>query len=143
MVLDGGDIILTVTVEEIRFFLKGLPEDFVGDETIVKQIDIATWIANKERSDSVASGSEDFDNFVLLQASYMTVISYMQEMERGIGVIPPNLIALENELRNLKELGLEYIRRGDRYSIPLAVATVSDSIWDYRAATTIKTCTAN
>lgn len=129
---------MVVTVEEVRFFLHGLPEDFVGDEVIVKQIDIATWIANKERSDSVSPGSEDFDNFVLLQAAYMTVISYMQEAERGLGVIPPNLIALENELRGLKELGLEYIRRGDIFSIPLAVATTSESLWDYRGATTIK-----
>lgn len=130
-----------ITVEDVRFFLKGLPEDFVGDEVIVKQIDIAEWIASKEKSDTTSD--EDLDNFSLLQAAYMTVISYMQEMDRGLGVIPPNLIALENELRGLKELALGYIQRGEIYSIPLAVATTSDSLWDYRGALTIKTCTAH
>ena len=125
-----------ITVEDIRFFLKGLPEDFVGDETIVKQIDIAEWIASREKSDDASD--EDLDNFTLLQASYMTVISYMQESERGLGVIPPNLIALEIELRNLKDLGLEYIRRGDVYSIPLAVATLSSSLWDFTAGDTVE-----
>ncbi len=127
---------MVVTVEDIRFFLKGLPVDFVGDETIVKQIDIATWIANKEKSSTAST--EDLDNFILLQASYMTVISYMQEMDRGLGVIPPNLIALETQLRSLKELGLGYIRRGEIYSIPLAVSGLSDSMWDYRAFTSFK-----
>jgi len=132
---------MAVTVEDVRFFLKGLPEDFVGDEVIVKQIDIAEWIGSKEKSDTTSD--EDLDNFALLQAAYMTVIAYMQEMDRGLGVIPPNLIALENELRGLKELALGYIQRGEIYSIPLAVATTSDSLWDYRGALTIKTCTAH
>ena len=121
---------MAVTVEDVRFFLKGLPVDFVGDEVIIKQIDIAEWIANKEKSDTTSD--EDLDNFSLLQAAYMTVIAYMQEMDRGLGVIPPNLIALENELRGLKELALGYIQRGEIYSIPLAIATLSESAWDYR-----------
>jgi len=128
-----------VTVEDVRVFLKGLPEDFVGNEVIEKQIDIATWVASSEKSESASD--DDIDNFILLQAAYMTTISYMQEAERGLGVIPPNLIALETELRDLKNLGLEYIRRGTIFSIPLAVATVSESFWDYRSTTTLKVST--
>lgn len=132
---------MAVTVEDVRFFLKNLPEDFVSDETILLQIDMAIWVVDKEKSSHATD--DDIDKAVLVYAGYYTTLAYLEEAERAMGVVPPGLAALVNELHKLLEKALEYIRRGDVYQIPLALANLTDSGWDYRGGSTIKTCTAH
>lgn len=121
---------MTVIVEDIRLFLKNLPEDFVSDETIELQIDLSSWEVEKEKSSEASD--EDIDKCVLLLAAYYTTLAYLQEAERALGVVPPGLAALVTELRQRRENALTYIRRGNAISVPLSLVTVSASVWDYR-----------
>lgn len=118
-----------VTVEQVRFFLKNLPEDFVSDETIEIQIEQATWVVGKEKS--IAAEQDDLDKVILVRSAFYTTLAYMEEAERSLGMIPPGLAVLANSLRTESEMAMQYIKRGAVYSIPLAVATISESIWDY------------
>ena len=130
---------MVVTVEQVRFFLKNLPEDFVSDETIDIQIEQAAWMVDKEKS--AAASDDDLDKVVLIQSAFYCTLAYMEEAERALGVIPPGLAVLANALQKQAEIAMEYIKRGAVYSIPLAVAGVSESIWDSVGATSISLST--
>ena len=130
---------MVVTVEQVRFFLKNLPEDFVSDETVDIQIEQAAWMVDKEKSD--AASDEDLDKVVLIQSAFYCTLAYMEEAERALGVIPPGLAVLANALQKQAEIAIEYIKRGAVYSIPLAVAGVSESIWDNVGSTGISLST--
>ena len=132
---------MTVTVEDVRFFLKNLPEDFVSDETIELQIDLSSWEVDKEKSSQ--SSDEDLDKCVLLKSAYYTTLAYLQEAERALGVVPPGLAALVAELKQRTEQAVTYIQRGNVFSISLSIAGLSDSMWSYTQVSTIKTCTAH
>lgn len=121
------------------FFLKNLPIDFVSDETIDIQIEQAAWMVDKEKSD--AASDEDLDKVVLIQSAFYCTLAYMEEAERALGVIPPGLAVLANALQKQAEIAIQYIKRGAVYSIPLAVAGVSESIWDNVGATSISLST--
>ena len=104
----------------------------MSDETIEIQITQATWVVDKEKS--VAASDEDLDKVVLVRSAFYATLAYMEEAERSLGMIPPGLAILANSLKNESEMAIEYIKRGTIYSIPLSVVTLSESIWDYRAA---------
>ena len=123
---------MVVTVEQVRFFLKNLPVDFISDETIDIQIVQATWVVDKEKS--AAASQDDLDKVILVRSAFYTTLAYMEEAERSLGMIPPGLAVLANALKNEAEMAMGYIRRGVIYSIPLSVATLSESIWDYARA---------
>ena len=131
---------MVVTVEDLRFFLKNMPEDFVSDETIEMQIDLAEWFISHEKSSQ--ADDESLDKATLIRAAYFTTLAYMQEAERALGIVPPSLAALVSELKNLQLAAIEIIKRGNIYSIPLSLATLSGSAWDYAGGgSTIKTST--
>jgi len=118
-----------VTVEDLRFFLKNMPEDFVSDETIELQIDLAEWFVDKHKS--AEASNEDIDKTILVRSAYFVTLAYMQEAERALGVIPPGLGALVRELEKLQEEALQIVARGNIFSISLSLAGLSDSMWDY------------
>ncbi len=124
----------TVTIRDVRYFLKNLPEDFVSDETITIQIDMAEWIVGKEKS--AAATADDLYRAELICTAYRVTVAYMEEAERAIGVIPPSLAVLITQLQMDMELALSYIKRGNPVSI--SVFDISDSIWDYRGGGTIR-----
>ena len=130
---------MVVTVQEVRFFLKNLPEDFVSDETIEIQITQATWVVDKEKS--AAASDEDLDKVILIRSAFYSTLAYMEEAERSLGMIPPGLAVLANALKTETDMAMKYIQRGEVYSIPLAVATLSDSAWDYVGSTDISLST--
>jgi len=118
---------LTVTVADVRTFLKDLPSEFVSDSTIQKQIDVATFIVDKEKSE--AATTSDVDNAVLLQAAHLTLCAYAFEVERSLGVVSPSLNALIELLRRNSEDAMKYIKRGKTVKPPAVI--VSDSLWEY------------
>lgn len=118
----------SVTIDDVRKFMKNLPEEFVGPDSIEMQIDFAEWICDKEAS--AAATAKDRKMFVIVHAAYYTTLAYMEEAERALGVIPPNLESLARNLENMMVLALGYIRRGD--PVTLKFYGVSESVWDYR-----------
>lgn len=139
---------MTVTVEDVRFFLKNLPEDFVSDETVEIQIDLSSWEISKEAGSGASA--EDIDKCVLLRSAYYTTLAYLQEAERALGVVPPGLAALVAELKQRMENCLKILIKISAYPedisvypISVSLATLTDSMWDYRSANVLKTCTAH
>ncbi len=117
---------MAITVNQVRIWLKNLPSQFVSDETILAQIDIAEWTTDKEKS--AAATDADIDNAVLIRAAYFTTLAYSEESERALGVIAPSLISMLAELKTQYEKAIEYIRRG----APVFVTdfALSPSIWE-------------
>ena len=123
---------MVITVSDVRQFMKDLPSDFVSDNTITKQIEFATWAVSKTKSD--AATTEDVDKTVLICSAYYSTLAYMEEAERALGIIPPGMAVLVNELRIQKNMALEIVKRGAVYSIPLSIARMSTSMWSYTRA---------
>jgi hypothetical protein len=115
-----------VTTEDVRRFLKELPQEYVSDDTIELLIDTANFIVNKEKSEVVSA--EDIEKAVLLQAAYLTLCAYASEVERSLGTLSPALNALIDQVRRSAELALQYVRRGLEVKAPYAA--VSDSLWE-------------
>ena len=118
---------MTVTVSDIRTLLKDLPSEFVSDDVISKQIDVATFIVNKEKS-SQASAS-DVDKTILLNAAFLTLTAYASEMERSLGVVSPALTTLIDRYKTLADLSLQYVKRGS--DAPYPIAKLGESLWEY------------
>ena len=116
-----------VSVEDVRNFLKELPEQYVSDETINMQIRIAEFLVNKEKS-KLAS-DDDVSQAVLLVASHLTLCAYAAEIERSLGVVSPALNALIDRMKDYADKALSYVRRGETVRVPVAV--ISDSLYDY------------
>ncbi len=115
-----------ITVDQVRIWLKNLPSQFVSDETILAQIEIAEWTIGKEKS--AAATVIDIDNTVMIRAAYFTTLAYSEESERALGVIAPSLISMLAELKTQYEKAIEYVRRG----APVFVTdfALSPSIWE-------------
>lgn len=118
---------MTVTVNDVRTFLKDLPAEFVSDDVIQKQIDVATLIVNKEKSSQASSS--DVDYAILVNAAVLSLMAYASEIERSLGVASPSLTALITQLQKLADKTLEYIKRGK--SVPEPYFDVPYSLWDY------------
>ncbi len=117
---------MAITVNQVRIWLKNLPSQFVSDETISAQIDIAEWAIDKEKS--AAATATDIDNAVLIRAAYHATLAYSEESERALGVISPSLTSILVELKTQYEKAIEYIRRGAPV-FPTDFA-LSPSIWE-------------
>jgi len=117
---------MTITVNQVRIWLKNLPDQFVSDETILAQIEIAEWTIGKEKS--AAATITDVDNAVMIRTAYFTTLAYSEESERALGVISPSLTSILMELKTQYEKAIEYIRRG----APVFVTdfALSPSIWE-------------
>jgi len=118
---------LTVTVSDVRELLKDLPSEFVSDDSITKQIEIATFIVNKEKSSQASSS--DVDNAVLLNAAFLTLTAYASEIERSLGVVSPSLNALIERYKTMADLALKYVKRGT--DAPYPITAVGESLWEY------------
>ena len=118
---------MTVTVDDVRTLLKDLPSEYVSDDAVQKQIDVATFIVNKEKS-SQASAS-DVDKAILLNAAFLTLSAYASEIERSLGVVSPSLNTLIERYKTLADMALEYVKRaGD---VPYPIADLGESLWEY------------
>jgi len=118
---------MTVTVDDVRTLLKDLPSEYVSDDAVQKQIDVATFIVNKEKS-SRASAS-DVDKAVLLNAAFLTLSAYASEIERSLGVVSPSLNTLIERYKTLADMALEYVKRaGDA---PYPIVDLGESLWEY------------
>jgi len=118
---------MTVTVSDVRELLKDLPSEYVSDDVIQKQIEVAQFIVNKEKS-SQASDS-DIDRAVLLNAAFLTLTAYASEVERSLGVVSPSLNTLIERYKVMADLALKYVKRGS--DAPYPHARLGDSLWDY------------
>ena len=116
-----------VTVSDVRTFLKDLPEEIVSDATIQEQINVATHLVENEKSAYASDQAVEYA--ILLSAAHLTAIAYASELERSLGVIPPQLNTLVNALEEMKEKALEIVRRG-LPADPRLVATTSDSAFE-------------
>ena len=118
---------MTVTVDDVRTLLKDLPSEYVSDDAVQKQIDVATFIVNKEKSNQASAS--DVDKAVLLNAAFLTLSAYASEIERSLGVVSPSLNTLIERYKTLADMALEYVKRaGDA---PYPVADLGDSLWEY------------
>ena len=116
----------SVTIDDVRKFLNNLPEEFVGPDAIEIQLTFAEWIVEKERSSSASV--TDIYMTVLVHAGCFVTLAYMEEAERALGVIPPNLEELARNLEIILEKALGYIKRGA--PVTLKYYTTSASVWD-------------
>lgn len=120
---------MTVTIDEVRSFLNNLPVEFVGPDAIQEQIDFAEWIVDNEKSSEASD--EDIDMCVKIRAGFFVTLAYMEEAERALGVVPPNLESLARNLEKSMLAAMEYVKRGD--PVTLKYYDKSESAWDYRA----------
>jgi len=116
-----------VTIADVRSYLKDLPSEFVSDSVIEKHIDVATFIIEKEKSETAST--EDIDKATLIYASYQTALAYATELERSLGQLPPPIVSWIELLKEAAEKALEYIRRG--FLISIEVPMISNSLYDY------------
>jgi hypothetical protein len=101
---------LTVSVLDVQLFLKELPEEFVPTTTIAKQLEIANWKVNADKSS--AATATDVDNAVLIMAAYFSTLAYMAEAERSLGVIPASIEVIASELKDQMAEALKLVKRG-------------------------------
>jgi len=125
---------MTVTVSDVREFLKDLPSEFVSDAAVQKQIDLAQFIVDHEKSDNATA--EEVDKAVLVLASYHTAVAYAAELERSLGVLPPQLESWLRILESMAEKVLQYVKSGGaaqagKISLSEMVCKLSDTIMDY------------
>jgi len=121
-----------VTVSDVRQFLKDLPIDFVSDEAIQKQIELAQFIVSHENGGYATS--DEIEKATLVAAAYYTALAYASEVERSLNVLPPSLINWLDLLKQAYERVLEYIRSGvPPFPVNLItlVADCSESLIDY------------
>jgi len=101
-----------VTVSDVREFLADLPADYISDATINKQISIASAIIDGEKSDD--ADSTLVDQAKLVNAAYLTLLSYASRIERVTGVIPAPLEKYLIRFERLADRFIEYVRRSDK-----------------------------
>ena len=118
---------MPVTVNDIRTLLKDMPSEFVSDETIQKQIEIATFIVNKEKSNQAST--TDINRAIELNAAFLTLSAYASEIERSLGVVSPSLNTLIQQYKIMADLALKYVRRST--DAPYPIADLGESLWEY------------
>ena len=96
-----------VTVNDVRMFLADLPSTLVPDQTIEKAISVAETIVNSVAS--VEATPEDYDNAILVQAAWITMISYAAAIERSTGDVPPAVVERLRDLRAIADKVLQAV----------------------------------
>mgnify|MGYP000448036506 CR=1 FL=1 len=96
-----------VTVSDVRAFLADLPSSLVSDQTIEKAISVAETIVNAYAS--VEAPPEDYENAILVQAAWITLVSYATVIERSTGEIPPAVVERLRDLRTIAERVLQAV----------------------------------
>lgn len=122
-----------VTVEQVREVLKNLPEEYVYDNVIEPQIDIAEFIVDQEKT--AAATDEQIEKAVLAWACYKTGLAYAADQERSLGVLSPQLNSWLDRLKQEAEMELRYVKRLSSAVNPLSYFDISDSLWYYMRKT--------
>ena len=128
---------MIVSVDDVRETLKNMPSEFVHDEVIEKQIEIAAYAVNKEASS--AATTEDIYMATLICSCHLTLLAYASEVERSLGVVAPSLGALIERYRVLCKEAMEYLSRGTAVMPPMYAGEsssydVSESLWKHAGA---------
>ena len=121
---------MIVSVDDIRETLKNMPSEFVADEVIEKQIEIAAYMVDKEKSSSATA--TDIYMATLICSSHLTLLAYASEIERSLGVVAPSLGALIERYRVLCKEAMGYLKRGSAVMPPLY--DMPYSYWEYARA---------
>jgi len=100
---------MAIAVSDVRTFLADLPTAIIPDSTIEKCITVAGTIADHMKGSTASS--DLIDSFVLIHASWLTLVSYASYVERSTGEIPAPLMERLRDLRKESELLLEILKR--------------------------------
>lgn len=114
---------MAITVDDVRRQMSDVIEDQVSDEVINQQIEISRTLVDEVKSKSASKSL--VEHAVLLQATYLSYLSYAEAVRREVGEMP---IALELQLERYDELSnrfLDIVERREKHYAQKGVSSRS------------------
>jgi len=99
-----------VTISDVRDFLNNLSPGRVADNTVQKQIEVATVKINAKKASGLSEST--VNTAILVYASYLTYLAYVTEYERTAGVVPGFMVGHLQVLEKLANEFLTYTQQG-------------------------------
>jgi len=101
---------MTVSISDVRGFLNNLSVGRVADNTVQKQIEVATAKLNINKASGVTT--DTLDKAILVYSSYLTYLAYVTEYERSAGVVPGFMVGHLQTLKELSDSFLNCVQKG-------------------------------
>jgi len=101
---------MTVSISDVRGFLNNLSVGRVADNTVQKQIEVATAKLNIDKASGVTA--DTLDKAILVYSSYLTYLAYVTEYERSAGVVPGFMVGHLQTLKELSDSFLNCVQKG-------------------------------